>query len=288
MQPLDEQKQHAFTSRKDSKMKPHPRIRLIIRADDSGLCESVNTAVATAFTQGMVRNTSVQVPPPAFADAAERFRSLKGLCIGLHATISAEFETPRWGPLLPAARVPSLVNDVGLFPRDYAQAQPDEIMAEVREQLVRARAAGLPISYIDEHCCFGWLQNGEVRQRMVKLAEEEGLVYDSMAIGWLPTVEGAFPNPAAALIAQLDAAPRGIYRLFLHLGMDRPDMQSLCYRDNPDCLPGMVAREREADFRLCTDPALMTYAATHDVEFISFADLTPAERHGFTHGKLPP
>ncbi len=260
------------------------RIRLIIRGDDSGLCGSVNEAVVKAYDKGVLRNTSLQVPAPAFADAVLRFRNLPDLCIGLHATINAEWETPRWGPLLPAARVPSLTDENGLFQSGFGHAAPDEIMEEVKAQLAAARAAGLKISYIDEHCCFGWLHDGGLRRRMARLAESEGLIYDSMAVGWLPKAEGLFPTLTAAFIAQIEAAPPGLYRHVLHLGQDLPDMQELRFRGDAKSVAGSIARERDTEFRLCINPELISYAASHDVEFIRFSDLTPAEIHWFTHG----
>ena len=108
-----------------------------------------------------------------------------------------------------------------------------------------------------------------------------------MAVGWLPKAEGQFPSQTAALIAQMEAAPPGLYRHVMHLGQNLPDMQGLRFRGDAKNVTGIVALERDAEFKLCIDPALISYAASHDVEFIRFSDLTPAEIHWFTHGKNP-
>ena len=47
------------------------QVCLIVRGDDSGMCHSANTAVLDAFRNGILRNTSVMVPCPAFAEACE-------------------------------------------------------------------------------------------------------------------------------------------------------------------------------------------------------------------------
>ena len=64
-------------------------------------------------------------------------------------------------------------------------------------------------------------------------------------------------------------------------------MKGLRIRGDAKSVAGSVARDRDAEFKLCTDPELISYAASHDVEFIRFSDLTPAERYWFTHGTNP-
>ena len=78
-----------------------PRIRLITRGDDAGSCEAANRAILEACERGVLRNVSVMVPGPAFEAAARLLADRPEICLGLHATLNAEWEEVRWGPVLP-------------------------------------------------------------------------------------------------------------------------------------------------------------------------------------------
>ena len=93
------------------------RIHLVTRADDAGSCNSANVAIWNCYRRGIVLNASVMVPAPAFEEAAELLGSEEGLCVGLHVTLTSEWESVRWGPVLPAEEVSSLVDEHGCFPR---------------------------------------------------------------------------------------------------------------------------------------------------------------------------
>lgn len=256
-------------------------IHLLIRGDDAGLYPGVTDAVLAAAEAGLLRNTSIMVPAPAFADAAARLRQVPGLCLGLHATINSEWVTPRWGPVLPTAQVPSLVDAAGWFyplPHQTSAAgvKLDEVMAEVQAQLARARAAGLPIAYLDTHCCFEWFEHFAMGARLREFARAEGLVIDRDLPG-LPPVAGEFANDCARLIAQLEAAPPGCYKLVCHLGRDDDAMRALLPSWIADPQPGAVARDRAAEAALLTDPALIDYCRTHGVACIRYTDLPAVE-----------
>ena len=47
-----------------------PRARLILQADDFGMCEAVNEGIAQAFRAGTISQASMMVPCPAFEEAA--------------------------------------------------------------------------------------------------------------------------------------------------------------------------------------------------------------------------
>ena len=157
-----------------------PRMRIVTRGDDSGSCHSANLAIADAFKQGVLRNTSIMTPAPAFKEAARMYRDLEGLCVGLHATLTDEWNTHRWGPILGAEAVPSLVKPDGTF---FKTTQPlwqnkpdyDEILAEIKAQLDLARSQGLDIGYMDTHMAFSWFDGLEVH--LSAFAKSEGLVY---------------------------------------------------------------------------------------------------------------
>ena len=211
-----------------AKAKAKARIRLVTRGDDSGSCNTANVAIWNAYKKGILRNTSIMVPAPAFPEAAEMYSEDKGLCVGLHITLNAEWDAVRWGPVLPPNEVPSIVDPKGhLFKTTGAlndnHPKLDELVAEVQAQLDLARAGGLDIKYMDTHMGVSWV--GGLKEPLEKLAEREGLIYSHIAASGLPRLEGEFANPVQALIARLDAAEPGTYVVVGHPCYDRVDVR---------------------------------------------------------------
>jgi len=63
---------------------------LIVTADDFGYSSDVNTAVARAHREGILRFTSLMVNRPAAAEAAAMAKDLPGLGVGLHLELCAD------------------------------------------------------------------------------------------------------------------------------------------------------------------------------------------------------
>ncbi len=70
---------------------------LIIHADDIGLARSVNTASARAYESGGITSGSVMVPCPWFPDFAAYYREHQPLDVGIHITLTAEWDHYKWG-----------------------------------------------------------------------------------------------------------------------------------------------------------------------------------------------
>jgi len=255
-------------------------IRILTRADDAGLCQSVNLAVEKAYTTGIIRNTSLMVNCANFNDAVELLRPYTpGLCVGLHAVINCEWEYPRWGSVAPADKVPSMLQKDGTFPflpnNQYdARAKIDEIMYEIQAQLDVMRATGIEISYIDQHCVFGWMYEYEIDKRIAELAKKEGLVNDTSALKGLPNVEGEFATPGDKLIARLKSAEAGTYKMVTHLGLNNDDMNKIRFKNG---IEGSIAVERAAETALLTDKNVVQYCKDNNIELIKYTDLTPLE-----------
>jgi len=254
------------------------RIRLITRGDDSGMCHSANVAVLDACRSGILRNTSMMVPCPAFDEAAEMYRDLDALCLGLHSTLNSEWTRLKWGPVLPREKVPSLLDENGYLlrhPRLLHEhgAEPDEMMAEIQAQLDLARSKNLDIAYLDGHMSFTWI--ADMADRMAAFAEKEGLIYRH-PVGRLPgpaSTDGEAedkPDPVESLIARLDAAEPGTYLFVTHPGYDNEEMRALGTQDADQSL---VARQREWDRRVFTDPRMLEYCAGHGVEPVRWTDV---------------
>lgn len=128
---------------------------LIIHADDIGMAHSVNAATLAAFARGVVNSGSIMVPCPWFPEIAAYVRDHPGLDLGLHLTLTAEWAHYRWGSVLPADKVPTLLDSSGFLYATAEQAvrhmDPHEAEAEIRAQVERAIAFGVRPTHLDSH-----------------------------------------------------------------------------------------------------------------------------------------
>ena len=120
---------------------------LIIHADDLAVAHSVNVASFDALERGAVTSASIMVPTPWLTEVAAFARTHPNADLGLHLTITSEWETYRWGSVAPSSSVPSLLDSTGTFPKNVqpvvARAKPEEIERELRAQVERALALGI-------------------------------------------------------------------------------------------------------------------------------------------------
>src|SRR5688572_28910888 len=128
---------------------------LIIHGDDLGMAHSVNAASIRALEHGMVNSGSIMVPAPWFPEIAAWARKNPDADLGLHLTLTSEWTTYRWGPVLSRGVVPTLFDKDGYLylTEDVAAANidPREAEAEVRAQIEKARAFGIQPTHLDSH-----------------------------------------------------------------------------------------------------------------------------------------
>lgn len=128
---------------------------LIIHADDMGLSQSTNAAVINAFESGSVTSGSIMVPCPWSAEIAAYVKEHPGLDVGIHFTLNAEWKYYKFGGILPAGDIPSLLDKDGNFFPSLQQfavsAKPEEVEKELRAQIDRAIAQGVRPTHLDSH-----------------------------------------------------------------------------------------------------------------------------------------
>src|SRR5687767_12588442 len=126
---------------------------LIVHADDLGMAHSVNAASIKAMETGLVNSASIMVPCPWFPEIAAYARRNPNADLGLHLTLTSEWELFRWGSVLSKDRVPTLFDRTGYLyvTEDVAAANidPKEAEAEIRAQIERARAFGIQPTHLD-------------------------------------------------------------------------------------------------------------------------------------------
>jgi len=128
--------------------------RLIVNADDFGLCSEVNRGIVEAYERGLVTSASLLPTGAAFDEAVALARSRPGLDLGLHLALT------QTTPASPPASIPSLVDRSGRFPPDWrafvaryfsGRVRREHVVRELRAQIARVQCAGLAISHLDSH-----------------------------------------------------------------------------------------------------------------------------------------
>lgn len=128
---------------------------LILHSDDLGMSHASNLGTFAALEFGMVTSCSAMMPTPWVSEFAEYIRAHPDTDVGLHLTMTSEWDGYRWPPVAGKAQVPGLADEMGCLwdtvPLVIEHATPDEVETEIRAQIDRARTIGLPITHIDSH-----------------------------------------------------------------------------------------------------------------------------------------
>ncbi len=97
--------------------------RLLVRVDDAGTSLASNEGCLTACVEGIARSVEVMMPGAWVHHAAERFGRHPDIDVGIHLTLTSEWDAVKWRPLTGAA---SLVDAQGFFwPRLFAIGKGD-------------------------------------------------------------------------------------------------------------------------------------------------------------------
>src|SRR6478672_6553918 len=155
------------------------KIRLVVRADDFGFSHASNMALEKILEQGTITSAGVIVNTGWLDETVEILKKHPEVSVGVHVCLNSEWQPYKWGPVLPAKEVPSLVDEWGHFfgtRKDLLahEPNPDEVEKEIRAQVELAMRKGLKISYLDHHMSAA-VTTPQMRERFVKVAKEHGL-----------------------------------------------------------------------------------------------------------------
>jgi predicted glycoside hydrolase/deacetylase ChbG (UPF0249 family) len=127
----------------------------IVHADDIGAYQASLPAIDDLFEAGLLSSCATMVPCPWFPAVAEWARRTPAADVGVHATLTAEYLSYRWGPISTQDSASGLLDDEGYLHRTtaalHAAGDPAAAAAEQRAQLDRALAAGIDVTHIDSH-----------------------------------------------------------------------------------------------------------------------------------------
>lgn len=230
--------------------------RLIVNADDLGLCRGVNRGIFAAVDDGIVTSAGLMVRWPGAVEAAAWALRHPDVSIGLHLDLGEwVYRDGDWRELYHV----------------IDSADPTAVAHEVVAQLQAfERLLGRPPTHLDSHQHVH--RNEPVRSLVLAVAarvdvpvrESRGGVrycgsfYGQSGNG-TPYPEGITP---AALTALLEALPDGVTELSCHPGADDLSDLDSPYRD-----------ERATERRVLCDPSLPGLLASLGIELCSFADV---------------
>ena len=238
---------------------------LILNADDLAVSHSEDVASFAALHQKLITSATVMVPCPWFTEVAAYAKTHPEADLGLHLTLTAEWETYRWGPIASRALVPSLVGPDGNF---YAgteelakHAKLDEVETEIRAQIERAKAMGLEPTHLDSHMHALYV-TPELFEVFLKVAREYKLPIrmarnDQPFQSVLPLMAPGDPIPDAIFspgeevpasgwtdyyVNLIKNLQPGVTEVFVHLAHDDAETQAIMV-NHPDW--GAAWRQRE-------------------------------------------
>jgi predicted glycoside hydrolase/deacetylase ChbG (UPF0249 family) len=263
---------------------------LIIHADDLGAAHSADAASFDALDKGMVTSASIMMPTPWVTEVAAYARTHPNADLGLHLTITSEWETYRWGSVASSDKVPSLLDSAGTFPSDVGPvatgAKPEEVERELRAQVERALAVGIHPTHLDSHmgALFSTPQLAAV---YVKVAHDYHLPFLAVR-GNPPGGPQATYAPNDVLLDNVIIAgpevPRdkwkefylnaiaglkpGLTEMIVHLGHDDAELQAVTVNHEPY---GSAWRQR--DYEVVNSPEFRKALADNHIVLVHWRDL---------------
>jgi len=265
---------------------------LIVHADDLGMMRSVNAASIKAFETGLVNSGSIMVPCPWLPDIAAYARKNPQADLGLHLTLTSEWTTYRWGPVLSKDRVSSLLDKSGYLylteSEAGAHANPSEVEAEIRAQIERARSFGIQPTHLDSH--MGTLyQNKALFEVLLRVAREYKLPTriskeaissvsylqsllrpEDIVIDRIITIE---PNVSAEdwekfYIDGIKSMQPGVTEVIIHLAYDDEEMRAAT-ADHP----AWGAAWRQRDLQFFTSDNFRRLLQENQIKLITWRDI---------------
>ncbi len=134
---------------------------VIPHVDDLGASHSANQSFLDLARAGRVTCGSVIVPGPWFREVADAAGAEPSLDVGVHLTLTSEWDACRWAPISTVSRASGLIDGDGYFWRDLDSVRrhlvPEAAETELRAQVDRAIASGMRPTHIDAHMAVAML-----------------------------------------------------------------------------------------------------------------------------------
>jgi predicted glycoside hydrolase/deacetylase ChbG (UPF0249 family) len=259
---------------------------VLFRLDDVGMNQSVNRAIEKVAATGMPFSVSVLFVAPRWEEAVEILKRNPGISVGVHLALNSEWRDYRWGPVLGARAVPSLVDSSGNFrpsTESFLASKYDlaEVEREITAQIERALKSGLKIDYVDAH--MGMLESTPaLREVLERVAKQHGLAV-SRRFG--ESYNTLWPVPPAEkkarLLSRLASAKHDTVNLIVvHVAENTPEMAALidmnAAAQNAEGAGVAAHRSAELDAMLSAD--LADVVRSGRIRLITYTELANRRR----------
>jgi predicted glycoside hydrolase/deacetylase ChbG (UPF0249 family) len=280
---------------------------VIFHADDVGMCQASLAAYADLVEFGLISAASMMVPCSWFPATAEFCRDNPGgIDMGVHLTLTSEWETYRWGPISTCDPASGLLEEAGYLHATseavQEHADPDAVQREVEAQVERALAAGIDITHVDTHMgslahpkfLGAYLQVGlhngippfllrlddHALQELglhPGLAEQFAGQLEAFEVQGLPLLDHIHMMPldqpedrVGQIQGVLEALPAGITYFIIHPAKDTEELRAIA----PDW------RCRVADYQAFTNETLRAYVEDSGIQVLGWRTLRGLMRNG--------
>jgi predicted glycoside hydrolase/deacetylase ChbG (UPF0249 family) len=279
---------------------------VIIHMDDIGMCHASVQAFKDLWTFGTITSGAVMVPCPWFPAVAQMCRADPAMDMGVHATLNAEWESYRWGPVSRRDPASGLLDANGYFNQwhqaVYDNAKPKAVEKEVNAQIERALAAGIDVTHVDSH--MGTIMNPKFIQSYIQAAAsrllpnmlprmdakgmdmmgmnaDEMLAYEPVRqqlenMG-VPMLNGVLSMPLDQPNGQMEIAkellgnlPVGITHFILHPSIDTAELRSIA----PDW------ESRVSNYNTFMSDELKRFIEGENIKLIGYRQIRDAMRKG--------
>lgn len=254
-------------------MKPNPLLKklgysdtdrlVIIHTDDIGMCHASVQAFKDLWSVDGVTSGAVMTPCAWFPAVVNMCRENPEMDMGVHATLNAEWESYRWGPVSDVGAGSGLRDEAGYFHDDPDNtsrlASVEDVEKEVHAQIEMALKAGIDVTHVDSH--MGAIMHPKFIQTYIQAAGSRALpnmlprldavgievmgISESDRVAYapimemlegigVPTLNGIMSMPLDQPNGQMEIAkqllgnlPVGITHFILHPSIDTPELRSI-------------------------------------------------------------
>jgi predicted glycoside hydrolase/deacetylase ChbG (UPF0249 family) len=228
------------------------------------MAHAINVASFHALDRGAITSASVMVVCPWFSEVARFYLSHPRFDLGIHLTLTSEWDDYKWSPLLGKDSVPSLVGPDGYMWKDTASlrkfARPEEVERELRAQIRKALDAGIRPTHLDSHM-FGLWRSPELTAVFERVGADYVLPVlsprtwclhkgDVAAVApgtqrrvWLLDENTNHEGWTDAYVSLVGRLGTGIHQLIVHPGRDDAELAAIM---GPRGAWGAAWRQRDA------------------------------------------
>lgn len=266
---------------------------LIIHADDMGLSHSVNTACIKAFDIKGITSGSIMVPCPWAPEIEAYVKDHPGLDVGIHLTMTAEWDLYKWGGISSSDQIASLLDKNYHFYSTVEElgksAKATEAEKELRAQIDRALESGVKPTHLDTHMG-SVLANPELIKIYLNLSEIYKLpvLFPRAYLSWFPPdlaksldtkiflVDNLFMLDPKMITAKwidayqkgIEAMKPGLNEMIVHLAIDNDEMQAIS-KGHDDY--GSAWRQHDLD--LVSSPEFKELLKTNHIILIGWREI---------------